>query len=509
MKSSQADSDQPPVTTTTAWWDADVRETHSAVVILLADRAYKVKKPVDLGFLDFRTRPDRERACRRELVLNRRMAPDVYLGVAEVRGPDGAPCEHVLVMRRMPDQRRLSTLVGEGVDVREDLRRLAKVVAAFHAASPTDDQVASSGTPDALRGRWLDNLESLRQIDLSTLRPEIVARLQHLAMDYVAGRQPLLQSRIDAHLVRDGHGDLLADDIFCLPDGPRALDCLDFADELRWMDVLDDVACLAMDLERLGAPALARVLLEAYEEFSGSPQPQSLRHHYVAYRAVMRAKVAAIRALEHADRAGSDAAEAALLCHIGLSHLVSGRVHLVLVGGTPGSGKTTVAGGLADALGAVTLSTDRERKQLMGLPPTAHASAPYGSGIYTPQITRETYASLASRTRTLLGMGESVVVDGSFADAEYRAMFRLVGLDTVAHVVELRCTAARSVTEARLRERRTRPARYSDADLEVGRHLADRWQEWPQAVSIDTGGTPGAAVSAALATVTDITASEM
>lgn len=495
-----ANAGQPP-SGTVAGWGAQVRETHSAVVLLMGDRAFKVKKPVDLGFLDFRTLADRERACRRELVLNRRMAPDVYLGVAEVRSPEGAVCEHIVVMRRMPDGRRLSTLVSEGVDVRPDLRRLAKVVAAFHATARTDDQIASSGTPDALRARWLDNLETLRMSDLATVGPGALERLQHLAVEYVAGREPLLQARIDAGLVRDGHGDLLADDIFCLPDGPRALDCLDFADELRWMDVLDDIACLAMDLERLGAPALVPVLMGAYEEYSGVRQPQSLRHHYMAYRAVMRAKVAAIRAVAQADLTGTDAVEAMLLCRIGMSHLVTGRVHLVLVGGTPGSGKTTLAGGLADALGAVVLGTDRERKQLMGLAPTMQAAAPYGSGIYTPDATHRTYSSLAARTQTLLGMGESVVLDASFADPGFREMFRRVGLTVAAHVVELQCSAPASTIEARLRDRHTRPDLYSDADLEIGRRMASQWQEWPEAATIDTADGSGIAVSAALARV--------
>ena len=130
---------------------AAVRETHSAVVVLLGDRAYKIKKPVDLGFLDFRSVESRRVACHREFVLNRRMTPDVYVGVAEVTGPDGAPCEHVLVMRRMPDERRLALLVRSGVEVRSDLRQLARDVAAFHASARTDQLIMPISMPPLSR----------------------------------------------------------------------------------------------------------------------------------------------------------------------------------------------------------------------------------------------------------------------------------------------------------------------------------------------------------------------
>ncbi|MGZ6800732.1 MAG: AAA family ATPase, partial [Mycobacteriaceae bacterium] len=154
-------------------------------------------------------------------------------------------------------------------------------------------------------------------------------------------------------------------------------------------------------------------------------------------------------------------------------------------------------------LGAVVLGTDRERKQLMGLAPTMQAAAPYGSGIYTPDATRRTYSSLAARTKTLLGMGESVVLDASFADPDFREMFRRVGLTMAAHVVELRCSAPAATIEARLRDRGTRPDPYSDADLDIGRRITSQWQEWPQAATIDTAHGADVALSSALTRVVE------
>jgi len=470
---------------------AAVRETHSAVVVLLGDRAYKIKKPVDLGFLDFRSIESRRVACHRELALNRRMTPDVYLGVADVAGPDGAPCDHVLVMRRMPDERRLGLLVRSGVEVRSDLRQLARGVAAFHASARTNQAITSCGSAEALAARWRSNTEGLRELGPLLVTKATLDEIEELALRYIAGREPLLSSRMRAGFVRDGHGDLLAEDIFCLADGPRALDCLDFDDRLRWMDVLDDVATLAMDLERLGALQAAQSWLSDYAEFSGVRQPLSLSHHYIAYRAVMRAKVAAIveRGSVQADSAAA-AEQTRTLALLGLSHLRAGRVRLILLGGVPASGKSTLAEGLGDAIPAAVLSSDRARKELSGIPPTQHMHARFGEGIYTPEFTGRTYKRLADQVERLLALGETAIVDASFSTGEQRELLRSVGHLTSADVIELRCFAPKEVLESRLRSRAAQPATFSDADSDIAHHMAAITDPWPEAQAIDTQGAP-------------------
>jgi aminoglycoside phosphotransferase family enzyme len=225
---------------------AAVAETHSAVVFLAGERAYKMKKPVDLGFLDFTEPGARAAACRREVELNRRFAPDVYLGVAAIHGPDGRVCDHLVVMRRMPAARRLSTLVRAGIPVEGPLRQVARVLAAWHAAAPRSAQISVQGSPDAVRARWEASIRQLR--GLAGRLPELVAadEVERLAGRFIAGREALFQERICGGYIVDGHGDLLADDIFCLDDGVRILDCLEFDDRLRWVDGLDDAAFLAM-----------------------------------------------------------------------------------------------------------------------------------------------------------------------------------------------------------------------------------------------------------------------
>ncbi len=452
---------------------AAVRETHSGVVILLGDRAYKVKKPVDLGFLDFRTEAARHLACRREVELNRRLAPDVYLDVAAMSGSGGHVVEHVVVMQRMPEELRLSTLVTAGTDVDDHLRALARLMADFHSRAERGQLIAAEGGPVGLRRRWADNLRETRQFRGTVLDGQMHSSIARLALDYIDGREALLEERASAGLSIDGHGDLIAEDIFCLADHPRVLDCLEFSDVLRWVDVLDDVAFLAMDLERLGRPDLGERFLDLYVEFSGTSAPPSLRHHYVAYRAFVRAKVACIRA---AQGVAASVADADTLARLTLAHLQAGEVTLVVVGGAPGTGKSTLALGLADRLGAVLLSTDSLRHEL---PETQ--GDPYGDGAKAA-----VYRELLRRARLALEHGESVVADATWGTAVSRAAAAAVAGATASRMVMLECRLAPELAAARAQHRLDDGVSASEAGAEVARRLAGEREPWPDSVGIDT-----------------------
>jgi aminoglycoside phosphotransferase family enzyme/predicted kinase len=474
---------------------AAVRETHIGVVFLVGDLVYKLKKPVNLGFLDFSTPERRLAACRREVELNRRLAPDVYLGVAKVSDVDGAPGDHLVVMRRMPDDRRLSTLVQTHAPLEETVIRLARVLAAFHARAERGPHVDAEGTREALSDRWEASFAQVDEVAGDVLDPDLLAETKRRTRDFLAGRETLFAARILAGRIVDGHGDLLADDIFVLDDGPRVLDCLEFDDRLRRLDGLDDVAFLAMDLSRLGAPELGELLLDRYAEHMADPAPASLRAHYVAYRAFVRVKVACLR---HAQGDASAAAEARAYADLAVEHLRRGEVRLVLVGGLPGSGKTTTAGLLADRLGAVLLSTDRVRKELAGLDPARHAAAPYRAGIYSQEHTGRTYAELLRRAEELLGRGESVVLDASWADAEMRGLARKAADRSHSAFVALRCDAPATVTDTRLR---TRTGSLSDANSDIALAMAEDMAPWPEATVVDTAGEPAVALIKALRAV--------
>jgi aminoglycoside phosphotransferase family enzyme/predicted kinase len=474
---------------------AALRETHSAVVFLVGDRAYKLKRPVDLGFLDFRERATRAAVCAREVELNRRLAPDVYLGVADVVGPDGAVCDHLVVMRRMPDDRRMSTLVQAGADIDDDLWHLAHLVAAFHARADRPPGAAVAASRDALAGRWADNTAGLLEYGRGVVNLDEVLEVDALAARYLAGRGPLFERRIAEGRAVDGHGDLLADDIFLLDDGPRVLDCIEFDDRLRWGDTLADVAFLAMDLERLGRPDLAERFLAAYREHAGDTWPASLADHHVAYRAQVRAKVGAIRAGQ-GDEAG--APEAHTLLRLARRHLEVGTVRLVLVGGLPGAGKSTLAAGLADALGAMLIRSDEVRKELAGLRPDQPAPAAFGEGLYRSEATAATYGEMLRRTELALALGESVVLDASWTAESRRAEARDAGARTHSDVLELRCSAPPDLAARRMRRRLAAGGDPSDATPEIAAQMALAEDPWPGAEVVDTSSGPAESLMKAL-----------
>jgi uncharacterized protein len=462
-------------------WAPEIRETHISVVILIGDYAYKLKKDVALGFIDQSTVEKRRVACDEEIDLNRRFAPDVYLGVAEVRGPEGLR-EPLVMMRRLPDAVRLSTLVTAGSDVRDALHDVVERVAQVHHAAARRPAWNATATAEAVQGRWEAGFEQLHGLGDLGLDHEANTRVEQLVRAYLAGRAPLFEHRIAQGAVRDGHGDLLAEDIFCLPDGPRILDCLEFDEALRVGDVLADIGFLAMDLEHLGHPDLAGALLDDYRSTAGATWPVSLEHHYLAYRAHVRCKVRAIAAAQGAPGA---AAEAASFQHLALAHLEQGRVQLVLVGGLPATGKSTLAHALATRRPLTVLRSDVLRKELAGLSSRDRRPSRYGKGLYAPGHTTRTYQTLLDRARLSLGDGESVLLDASWAEGHWRQQARQLAADTAAELVEIRCVCPPALAVARMhgQDRQLGP---SDATPQIARRMAAEFDPWPEAHTIDT-----------------------
>ena len=464
-----------------------VAETHSGLVFFAGDRAFKLKKAVDLGFLDFTSRERRLAACTREVELNRRLAPDVYLGVADVLDADGEPCDHLVVMRRMPAERRLSTLVLDGARVDGVLDDLARLIAAFHAVAARSDAADRAAGPDALAARWAANTAGLEPFAGRFVDGSMVQTVDQLAARYIAGRASLFAERIENGRACDAHGDLLADDIFCLDDGPRVLDCLEFDDALRLDDALADVAFLAMDLERLGRPDLAELFLAAYRAAAGDMWPASLAHHHIAYRAQVRAKVSAIRA----EQGVNDAApKAQRLLELSLAHLEAGRVRLVLVGGLPATGKSTLARGIGERSGALVIRSDVLRKERAGLAPHERAAASYQQGIYSRDATAATYADLLRRAEHALQRGQTVVLDASWTDDTHRVGARQLADETASDLVELRCVAPADITAARIVARAATGSDPSDADRPIATAMAAIADPWPTAITIDTTADP-------------------
>ena len=470
-------------------------ETHISIVFMVGDQAFKLKKPVKLDFIDLSTRELRQRCCEREVELNRRLAPDVYLGVADIVGPDGALCDHMVVMRRMPADRRLSTLAQRGAVTESELVELAQVLANFHDHAETSSAIGAAGTVDRIGERWEAGFHEIAPFVGPVLDPRTEEEIQALCRRYLAGRRPLFADRVSGGKVRDGHGDLLADDVFLLPDGPRVLDCLEFDDQLRYGDVLADLAFLVMDLERVGAPDLGIALLDHYGELSGERFPATLTHHYIAMRAHIRAKVACLRE----SQGDPDAADEARRLHeMTRAHLQQGRVALVLVGGTPGTGKSTVAAGIGAHMGWNVIRSDEIRKDLAHVEPTTRLTAAFGQGAYDQASTTATYREMLERARGDLEFGKCVVLDATWHDAAWRDFAAELAARTNSDLVELRCDAPFAVTEQRVRERNRGGQDASDATPGIAAQVEQATDPWPSATRVDTASDPSTALEIAL-----------
>lgn len=470
----------------------EMRETHTGLVVLFGDRAYKVKKPVSTDFLDFSTAAARDRALRRELELNRRWAADVYLGLAHLTDPLGGPAEPVLIMRRMPESRRLSTLVATGEIERDHLAELAVMLAQFHRNAARGPAIDRAGTPDALRRRWEILLNGLRSRPPDELEPAVVARIERLALRFIDGRAPLLTERIAAGRILDGHGDLLTEDIFALRDGFRILDCLDFDDSLRYVDGLDDAAFLAMDLEFRGRTELSEAFLDEYLRAAGDAPPASLRHHYLAYRATVRAKTDRIRS---AQGEPEYAAHARRHVDLALRHLEAGAVRLALIGGLPGTGKSTVAAALAHETGAELISSDTVRAELRAHGAITGTSGILDEGAYAPEAKALVYSHMCELARQRLSHGVSVILDAAWIDAKERARALSLATRTQADAIELRCECPPPIAAARIG---SRPRGDSDATPHIAKAMAAVVAPWPTATPLDTTAPIDATVARAL-----------
>jgi aminoglycoside phosphotransferase family enzyme/predicted kinase len=470
-----------------------VAETHISVVSFIGDRAYKLLKPVRNDFLDYSTTASRLAAVEAELRLNRRLSPDVYLGTADVH-EQGELVDQMLVMRRLPADRRLSTMVRRP-GWEPQVRAVARAVAQFHASlPPLTDEGAIAGS-DAVLANWEDNTAALAPFAGPVLDPDQLDRVVTHYRRYHGGRRGLFDQRIAEGQVRDTHGDLTADDIFCLDDGPRILDCLAFDRRLRVSDVLADIAFLAMDLDRLAGPVASQSLMAWYAEHTNEHHPSSLAHHYVAYRAQVRAKVACL-SYEQGQAGAAEAARGYLaLC---LDHLERAAVRLVLVGGGPGTGKTTLTQQLSSELGWLSLSSDELRKDLTGHGHGERLSAGLNEGIYQPEITVRTYTALLERAELLLARGESTIIDASWSRAGPRQAARQLAARAGVRLVELECDAPPDLARQRIRARQAEGLDASDATPDLVEPARRQRDPWPEAAPVDTTTDPAQQLASAL-----------
>lgn len=479
--------------------DSQVKETHVSWVFFVADRVYKVKKPVAFPFLDWTTLEAREEACRSEVRLNRRLSPDVYLGVGHFSAPDGGR-EPVVVMRRLPADWSLSALIRRGEpSLPGRMEDLAAVLAAFHATAERGPAVERDCAHEAVSDLWRRNLAELGGIPGCPVPPTLLSEAADLADGWLRGRQPLFESRIADGRAVDGHGDLLCDDTFFTPDGVRVLDCLEFDPALRHGDTVADLAALAMDIEHLGRPDLAGDLIRSYQAASGDRWPRSLTDYWIAYRALVRAKVGCYRCSAAAGPEGRAIRDdVGRLVGLAVRHLRSARIRVVLVGGLPGTGKTTLAHRLGEHTGWPVLSSDALRRATAGVRPGVRNGSAYGQGIYARACIDANYRALIGSAAERVGHGYPVILDASWSRSAWRRAAGSMAREHSAELLALECVAPVDVARSRILTRQAAGDDLSEATPDVAVEMAGSYDPWPEAVRVDTLRPPAESLATAL-----------
>jgi hypothetical protein len=458
--------------------EVTLRQTHISWLFFTEQFVYKVKKPVNFGFLDFTTLEARRHFCEEEARLNRRLARDVYVGVLEVKatngrirlGGPGEIIDYALQMRRLPEDRMLPALLAAGDVTPQTMRRLAQLLAAFHEEAATGGEIDQDGTLAVILKNWQENFAQTQPYIDFPLRRETYEKIRGRVLAFCRVREPLFDQRIAEGCIRDGHGDLRAEHI-CLTEPIAIFDCIEFNHRFRYGDVASDVAFLAMDLDERGFASLSQAFVQAYVEYSGDHGLLSVLDFYKCYRAFVRAKVECFRladpTLSPADK------RRAFRAAYRYGQLAAGyadalrRPWLILCCGLMGSGKSVLAEALAQRLDVEVLSSDVMRKELAGVQPTTPALDAYGQGLYSAERTDATYARLLQRAECLLAQGHSVLLDASFQRARHRAQAMQLAARLGAECCLLECWCPEEELRRRLEARVVQGGSISDGRSEL------------------------------------------
>ena len=461
-------------------------ETHISWVLLTGQFAYKRKKPVDLGFVDFTDPALRRRYCHEELRLNRRLAPTVYLDVWAITGsedrpvlaPDTSPDQPApagafdyLVRMRQFRQEDLLDRLQERQALRADhVDDLAGIIAAFHLAGEPGDTVSACGRPQSILDWAVQNFDQSEPLVTGDTAAASLHRLRcwtRDAFDRLAGK---FSDRKAQGFVRDCHGDLHLGNIALVDDEITVFDCIEFNRELRVIDVISEVAFLYMDLLSRNEWALGWRFLDRYLAATGDYAGLDLLLFYAVYRAMVRAKVELIRLRqENGDDPEAERLSAHFRSHLTLAEQLSAKrlPRLMLTRGFSGSGKSTLASKLLEGCGAIRLRSDIERKRLFGLPRDHQGRSLPGEGIYSVHAGQRTYEHLAGLAQSVLDAGYPVIVDATFLKSEQRQAFRVLAerCGVPFHILDL--TADREVLVRRIRHRLEKGRDPSEADVRV------------------------------------------
>ncbi len=478
-------------------------ETHISWVILTGDFAYKIKKPVNLGFLDFSTLEKRLFYCQEELRLNRRLAANIYLDIVAITGASVQPVitglpenrsqviEYAVKMHQFPQQAQLDRMLLNAELRAEHIDAFARRIADFHQQVDVADETTNYGGIEQVRQPVQENSEQIRSQINDHKYDVILKNLEQWGDSEFESLQLIFLQRKQDGFIREGHGDMHLRNLAWVDNKPVLFDCIEFNPELRWIDVISDIAFLVMDLQDRQQLQLAQRFLNQYLEYTGDYTGVAVLPYYLFYRAMVRAKVDAIRANQAGISCDEKAeAEKDLVSYLELAQSYTRKLipKLIITRGMSASGKTTITQTLLEQLTAIRIRSDVERKRLFGLKANQTAKADAGNGIYTSSATERTYEKLAELAEIILDAGYSVIVDATFLNNSYIKQFKMIAESKQVPFLILEFSASEQTLRQRIINRKQGA---SDADLAVLEHqlkqrqnLSDKEKE--NAIEINT-----------------------
>lgn len=454
----------------------DMIETHISWVFLAGDFAYKVKKPLNFGFLDFSSLARRRHFCHEELRLNRRFAPQLYLEVVGIGGSPEQPrlhgrpeLEYAVKMKRFPARQQLDRMQAAGRLTADHMEYFADLMAQVHEQAPLAGQSQEFGSPDQIAAPISQNFSQLKPLLPAAMQPRL-NELEQWSQVACQRLRPILQQRRQQGFIRECHGDVHLANMAWFQDEPLLFDCIEFNESLRWIDLINDIAFLVMDLDDRGEQGLGWQFLNRYLQHTGDYHGMALLDFYKIYRAMVRAKVAALR-LSQDDLSPAERAEDQRLVRsyldLAAGYTAGSRPHLIITHGLSGSGKTTFVNQLVAHCGALSLQSDLERKRLHKLPATASSQSPVGGGIYSDQASTAAYQRLQLLADGLLRVGVSVIIDATFIKRQMRAMMRQLAEKHRIPLLILDFPLAEKELERRIEQRARTTDQASEATRQV------------------------------------------
>jgi len=410
-------------------------ETHISWVLLTGKYAYKIKKPVNFGFLDFSTLEKRRFFCYEEVRLNRRLAPELYLDVVPITetpdqpkmGGTGEAIEYAVKMIQFPTGYTLSERAERGQLGSNEIDQITAIIADFHETVDRADDASLYGSSECIEHWFVENFDHIGPLLVDDNHKQQLQAIQTWGNLEWSNKAGLMRLRKQQGYVRECHGDLHLSNMTLINGKVTLFDCIEFNPKLRWIDVISEVAFLVIDLLHFGYDNYAYRLLNHYLQHTGDYQGMVLLRYYLVYRALVCAKVSLLR---HAQQR-NDAAVSDLAClkYVAFANLAErftkvGRVALIITHGYSGSGKSTIAGQLAEKIGALQIRSDIERKRLFGYRAQEHTDSGLDSGLYTQEASQKTYLHLAECAKVVIESGFSAIIDAAFLKARQRDLFR-------------------------------------------------------------------------------------